>query len=152
MPAQKIDYLQSHLDIMLPRSIGGEDGIGLSNRAVNSLESLGVYTVEQLLNKSRGQLLGAGKLIGEKTMLEILEALNACGFQTVDRLNNLRGRVERGEEKIDNISREVLVQLRSIGLKLTPSAEAKLNQQPPHPPASPFEKLFRHPISTQGRH
>jgi hypothetical protein len=53
----KIDYLKSHLGTMLPRSIGGEDGIDLSSRAVNALESLGVFTVEQLLNRTRRQLL-----------------------------------------------------------------------------------------------
>ena len=140
---QKIDYFKSHLDTMLPRSIGGEDGLGLSNKAVNSLESLGVYKVEQLLNKTRGQLLGAGRSIGEKTMLEILEALNACGFPTVDRLRYLRGQVERGEKKIEDFSRAIQVQLGSVGLKLPPSVEAELNRQ------TALQRLFPYPRSTQ---
>jgi hypothetical protein len=87
-------------------------------------------------------------MIGEKTMLEIFEALGACGFPTVDRLRYLKGQVERGEEKINTISLEVLVQLGSdgIGLKLPPFAEGQLNRQ------TVLDSLFPHPGSTPARH
>jgi len=53
--------------------------IGLSVRTTNCLEERGIFTVEDLLNCSREDLLGISNF-GEKTLDEVYKALEGIDF------------------------------------------------------------------------
>lgn len=53
--------------------------IGLSVRTTNCLEERGIFTVEDLLNCTRDDLLGISNF-GEKTLDEVYAALESVGF------------------------------------------------------------------------
>ena len=53
--------------------------IGLSVRATNCLEERGIFTVEDLLNCTRDDLLSISNF-GEKTLEEVFVALERVGF------------------------------------------------------------------------
>ncbi len=53
--------------------------IGLSVRTTNCLEDRGIFTVRDLLNCTRDQLLSISNF-GEKTLEEVYQALEAIGF------------------------------------------------------------------------
>ena len=63
--------------------------IGLSVRTTNCLEERGIYTVEDLLNCTRDDLLSISNF-GEKTLEEVYKALESVGFYR-------RGREQREE-------------------------------------------------------
>jgi len=54
--------------------------IGLTVRTTNCLEERGVFTVRDLLNCTRDDLLGITNF-GEKTLEEVYQALEAIGFR-----------------------------------------------------------------------
>lgn len=53
--------------------------IGLSVRTTNCLEERGIFTVEDLLNTTRDDLLAISNF-GEKTLEEVFKALEGIGF------------------------------------------------------------------------
>ena len=53
--------------------------IGLPVRTTNCLEEKGIYTVEDLLNSTREELLSISNF-GEKTLEEVYKALERFGF------------------------------------------------------------------------
>ncbi|HMO14743.1 MAG TPA: DNA-directed RNA polymerase subunit alpha C-terminal domain-containing protein [Pirellulaceae bacterium] len=53
--------------------------IGLTVRTTNCLEERGIFTVEDLLNTNRADLLSIQNF-GEKTLEEVYKALEAIGF------------------------------------------------------------------------
>jgi DNA-directed RNA polymerase subunit alpha len=53
--------------------------IGLSVRTTNCLEDRGIFTVRDLLNSTREELLGISNF-GEKTLEEVYKALERIGF------------------------------------------------------------------------
>ena len=53
--------------------------IGLAVRTTNCLEERGIFTVRQLLNTTRAELLSINNF-GEKTLDEVYRALEAIGF------------------------------------------------------------------------
>jgi DNA-directed RNA polymerase subunit alpha len=53
--------------------------IGLTVRTTNCLEERGIFTVEDLLNCTRDDLLGISNF-GEKTLEEVYKALEGIGF------------------------------------------------------------------------
>jgi DNA-directed RNA polymerase subunit alpha len=53
--------------------------IGLSVRTTNCLEERGIFTVRDLLNRSRDDLLSISNF-GEKTLEEVYKALEGIGF------------------------------------------------------------------------
>ena len=53
--------------------------IGLSVRTTNCLEEKGIFTVRDLLNCTRDDLLGISNF-GEKTLEEVYMALESIGF------------------------------------------------------------------------
>ncbi len=53
--------------------------IGLTVRTTNCLEERGIFTVRDLLNTTRSQLLSINNF-GEKTLEEVYQALEAIGF------------------------------------------------------------------------
>jgi DNA-directed RNA polymerase subunit alpha len=53
--------------------------IGLSVRTTNCLEERGIFTVSDLLNCTREDLLGISNF-GEKTLEEVYKALEGIGF------------------------------------------------------------------------
>jgi DNA-directed RNA polymerase subunit alpha len=53
--------------------------IGLSVRTTNCLEERGIFTVRDLLNTTRNDLLGISNF-GEKTLDEVFGALGSIGF------------------------------------------------------------------------
>ena len=61
--------------------------IGLSVRTTNCLEERGIFTVEDLLNCSRDELLSISNF-GEKTLDEVFKALEGIGFH-----RGLRGEI-----------------------------------------------------------
>jgi DNA-directed RNA polymerase subunit alpha len=76
----------------IPLSIVAEEGqdlrkrlemstaeIGLSVRTTNCLEERGIFTVEDLLNCTRDDLLSISNF-GEKTLEEVYRALEGVGF------------------------------------------------------------------------
>ena len=58
--------------------------IGLSVRTTNCLEERGIFTVHDLLNCTRSDLLSISNF-GEKTLEEVYKALEKIGFFRVDR-------------------------------------------------------------------
>lgn len=53
--------------------------IGLSVRTTNCLEEKGIFTVDDLLHRSRDDLLSISNF-GEKTLEEVYKALEKIGF------------------------------------------------------------------------
>ena len=53
--------------------------IGLSVRTTNCLEERGIFTVQDLLNCTRADLLSISNF-GEKTLEEVYQALESIGF------------------------------------------------------------------------
>ncbi len=53
--------------------------IGLTVRTTNCLEEKGIFTVDDLLNTTRAELLSISNF-GEKTLEEVFKALEAVGF------------------------------------------------------------------------
>lgn len=53
--------------------------IGLTVRTTNCLEEKGIFTVRDLLNCTREDLLGISNF-GEKTLEEVFQALESIGF------------------------------------------------------------------------
>ena len=53
--------------------------IGLSVRTTNCLEERGIFSVRDLLNSTREDLLGISNF-GEKTLEEVFSALESVGF------------------------------------------------------------------------
>ena len=53
--------------------------IGLTVRTTNCLEERGIFTVRDLLNSNRDDLLSISNF-GEKTLEEVFQALEAVGF------------------------------------------------------------------------
>lgn len=53
--------------------------IGLTVRTTNCLEERGIFTVRDLLNCTRDDLLGISNF-GEKTLEEVYKALESIGF------------------------------------------------------------------------
>ena len=53
--------------------------IGLSVRTTNCLEERGIFTVQDLLNSTREDLLKISNF-GEKTLEEVFQALESVGF------------------------------------------------------------------------
>jgi DNA-directed RNA polymerase subunit alpha len=58
--------------------------IGLSVRTTNCLEERGIFTVRDLLNSTREDLLGISNF-GEKTLEEVYLALEGIGFRRTGR-------------------------------------------------------------------
>ena len=54
--------------------------IGLSVRTTNCLEEKGIFTVSDLLNRTRDDLLSISNF-GEKTLEEVYKALEDIGFK-----------------------------------------------------------------------
>ncbi|QEG23294.1 DNA-directed RNA polymerase subunit alpha C-terminal domain-containing protein [Mariniblastus fucicola] len=54
--------------------------IGLTVRTTNCLEEKGIFTVKDLLNTTRSELLSISNF-GEKTLEEVYKSLAAIGFQ-----------------------------------------------------------------------
>lgn len=57
--------------------------IGLTVRTTNCLEEKGIFTVRDLLNTTRPELLSISNF-GEKTLEEVYKALAKIGFQRTD--------------------------------------------------------------------
>ena len=64
--------------------------IGLSVRTTNCLDDQGVSTVEELLKRSREDLLNIPNF-GEKTLEEVLDALERLGFVRAERRKSACG-------------------------------------------------------------
>lgn len=60
--------------------------IGLSVRTTNCLEERGIFTVRDLLNCTRDDLLGISNF-GEKTLEEVFKSLGGVGFHRGPGLN-----------------------------------------------------------------
>ncbi len=60
--------------------------IGLSVRTTNCLEERGIFSVQDLLNCTREDLLSISNF-GEKTLDEVFAALESVGFYRPDRQN-----------------------------------------------------------------
>jgi DNA-directed RNA polymerase subunit alpha len=54
--------------------------IGLTVRTTNCLEERGIFTVQDLLNSTRDELLSISNF-GEKTLEEVYKALEGVGFK-----------------------------------------------------------------------
>lgn len=61
--------------------------IGLAVRTTNCLEEKGIFTVRQLLNSTRADLLSISNF-GEKTLEEVYQALERIGFARPSRRTN----------------------------------------------------------------
>lgn len=61
--------------------------IGLAVRTTNCLEEKGIFTVRQLLNSTREDLLSISNF-GEKTLEEVYQALERIGFARSSRRPN----------------------------------------------------------------
>lgn len=62
--------------------------IGLAVRTTNCLEEKGIFTVRQLLNSTREDLLSISNF-GEKTLEEVYLALEKIGFARPNRRGNI---------------------------------------------------------------
>ena len=60
--------------------------IGLTVRTTNCLEEKGIFTVRDLLNTTRSELLSISNF-GEKTLEEVYKALESIGFHRSAREN-----------------------------------------------------------------
>jgi DNA-directed RNA polymerase subunit alpha len=63
--------------------------IGLAVRTTNCLEEKGIFTVDDLLNTTREDLLSISNF-GEKTLEEVYKALERIGFYRPQRNNHPR--------------------------------------------------------------
>ncbi len=70
---------EGHAQNMTDRLDMSTAEIGLSVRTTNCLEERGVFTVEDLLNCTRDDLLSISNF-GEKTLDEVYRALEGIGF------------------------------------------------------------------------
>jgi DNA-directed RNA polymerase subunit alpha len=77
IPLRKIDALADGIAEKLEMSTAE---IGLSVRTTNCLEERGIFTVADLLQCTREDLLGISNF-GEKTLEEVYKALEGIGFQ-----------------------------------------------------------------------
>ncbi|NLF08599.1 MAG: DNA-directed RNA polymerase subunit alpha [Pirellulaceae bacterium] len=77
IPICKEDTLAKDLEKKLEMSTAE---IGLTVRTTNCLEEKGIFTVNDLLHCTRGDLLGISNF-GEKTLEEVYLALEAIGFK-----------------------------------------------------------------------
>jgi DNA-directed RNA polymerase subunit alpha len=75
--------------------------IGLSVRTTNCLEERGIFTVHDLLNCTRADLLSISNF-GEKTLEEVYKALEKIGFFRSQRGNG--DSVERSAEPVSHAS------------------------------------------------
>jgi DNA-directed RNA polymerase subunit alpha len=76
IPLSRIDNEAQHLEEKLEMSTAE---IGLSVRTTNCLEERGIFTVHDLLNCTRDDLLAISNF-GEKTLEEVYKALEGIGF------------------------------------------------------------------------
>ncbi len=76
IPLSTIDTQAKDLEEKLEMSTAE---IGLSVRTTNCLEEKGIFTVQDLLNCTRDDLLGISNF-GEKTLEEVYKALEGIGF------------------------------------------------------------------------
>lgn len=76
IPLSTVDTREKDLQDKLDMSTAE---IGLSVRTTNCLEERGIFTVRDLLNCTREDLLGISNF-GEKTLEEVYKALEAVGF------------------------------------------------------------------------
>ena len=76
IPLSKADEASRRLKERLEMSTAE---IGLSVRTTNCLEERGIFTVRDLLNCDRQDLLSISNF-GEKTLEEVFQALEAIGF------------------------------------------------------------------------
>jgi DNA-directed RNA polymerase subunit alpha len=70
---------EEHLRLMSQRLEMSTAEIGLTVRTTNCLEEKGIFTVRDLLNSSREDLLGIANF-GEKTLEEVYKSLEKFGF------------------------------------------------------------------------
>lgn len=73
--------------------------IGLSVRTTNCLEEKGIFTVQDLLNCTREDLLSISNF-GEKTLEEVYKSLESIGFHRGRRRSavSTEGRIKSGPE------------------------------------------------------
>lgn len=76
VPLRKTDTREKDLANKLDMSTAE---IGLTVRTTNCLEERGIFTVSDLLNCTREDLLGISNF-GEKTLEEVYKALEGVGF------------------------------------------------------------------------
>jgi DNA-directed RNA polymerase subunit alpha len=76
IPLSTVDTQAKDLQAKLEMSTAE---IGLSVRTTNCLEEKGIFTVEDLLNCTRDDLLSISNF-GEKTLEEVYKALEGIGF------------------------------------------------------------------------
>lgn len=76
IPLSKVDQRAQEMKERLEMSTAE---IGLSVRTTNCLEEKGIFTVEDLLNSNRDDLLSISNF-GEKTLEEVYKALEGIGF------------------------------------------------------------------------
>ena len=76
IPLNSVDTEENDLREKLEMSTAE---IGLSVRTTNCLEERGIFTVQDLLNCSREDLLSISNF-GEKTLEEVYKALEGIGF------------------------------------------------------------------------
>ena len=76
IPLSTVDTDAKDLETKLQMSTAE---IGLSVRTTNCLEERGIFTVEDLLNCTRDDLLAISNF-GEKTLEEVFKALESVGF------------------------------------------------------------------------
>jgi len=76
IPLSTIDTHEKDLHTKLGMSTAE---IGLSVRTTNCLEERGIFTVQDLLNSTREDLLSISNF-GEKTLEEVYKALEGVGF------------------------------------------------------------------------
>ncbi|MGL4514864.1 MAG: DNA-directed RNA polymerase subunit alpha C-terminal domain-containing protein [Lacipirellulaceae bacterium] len=92
-----IDRVQAAQDDMRTRLEMSTAEIGLAVRTTNCLEERGVFTVHDLLNCTREDLLSISNF-GEKTLEEVYKALEGVGFFRPSRRPN---DAEAGQEMTD---------------------------------------------------
>ena len=74
-----LSLVQEHAKGMKDRLKMSTAEIGLSVRTTNCLEERGIFTVQDLLNCTREDLLSISNF-GEKTLEEVYKALDVIGF------------------------------------------------------------------------
>lgn len=87
IPLSCIDNEAQHLEEKLEMSTAE---IGLSVRTTNCLEERGIFTVHDLLNCTRDDLLAISNF-GEKTLEEVYRALEGIGFYRGSRQSAVAG-------------------------------------------------------------
>lgn len=76
IPLSAADETQRDMQLKLEMSTAE---IGLTVRTTNCLEERGIFTVRDLLNTTRSELLSISNF-GEKTLDEVYKALESIGF------------------------------------------------------------------------